>query len=147
MAYENSRRSIPERLFLLSLTDTRLFSLKILSLSEIFIPKAKTIFRFVSILHGSPRSIRVMVRGEMLASLESSALLIIRDSLISFRLFLLIFKILYYLFNIIIMSLFTFVLQKLCKNQLIFILAVISICFTDCATDQQFEPIANYLIL
>jgi len=65
-----------------------MFLPKILSLSEIFNPKAKTIFRFVSILHGSPRSIRVMVRGEMLAFLESSALLIIRDSLISFKLFL-----------------------------------------------------------
>jgi len=67
-----------------------MFSPKILSLSEIFNPKAKTIFRFVSTLHGLPRSIRVMVRGEMLAFLESSALLIIRDSLTSFRLFLLI---------------------------------------------------------
>jgi hypothetical protein len=40
------------------------------------------------------------VRGEMLASLESSALLIIRDSLISFRLFLLIFLILCHWFDI-----------------------------------------------
>ena len=90
---------MPERLSLPSLTDTTMFSPKILSLSEILNPKAKTIFRFVSILHGSPRSIRVMVRGETLASLESSALLIIRDSLISFRLFLLISLILCHWFD------------------------------------------------
>ena len=138
---------MPARLSLPSLTDTAMFSPKILSLSDIFNPRPKTIFRFVSILHGSPRSIRVMVRGEMLASLESSALLIIRDSLISFRLFLLIFKILYYLFDIIIMSLLTFVLQKPCKKQSIFISTIISYSYTGNATDQQFELMANSLIL
>jgi hypothetical protein len=56
--------------------------------SEIFNPKPKTILRFVSDLHDIPFSIRVMVRREMLALLESSALLIIIDSLISLRLFL-----------------------------------------------------------
>ena len=60
-------------------------------LSDNFKPKAKTIFRFVSILHGLPRSIRVMVRGEMSAFLESSALLINKDSLISLKEFFSIF--------------------------------------------------------
>jgi hypothetical protein len=66
------------------------FSANIFFLSVIFNPKAKTIFRFVSDLHDIPFSIRVMVRGEILALLESSALLIIKDSLIFLRLFLLI---------------------------------------------------------
>ena len=66
------------------------FLAKIFFLSDIFNPKAKTIFRFVSDLHDIPFSIRVMVRGEILALLESSALLIINDSLIFLRLFLLI---------------------------------------------------------
>jgi len=66
------------------------FSANIFFLSVIFSPKAKTIFRFVSGLHVIPLSIRVMVRGEILALLESSALLIIKDSLIFLRLFLLI---------------------------------------------------------
>jgi len=42
------------------------------------------IFRFVSILHGFPCSIRVRVSTDNFAFLASSALLIIRDSLISF---------------------------------------------------------------
>ena len=62
-----------------------------LFLSEIFNPKAKRIFRLVSILHGIPFSIRLMVTGDMLAFLESSALLIRRDSLIFFKEFFLIF--------------------------------------------------------
>ena len=66
------------------------FSTNIFVLSAIFNPKAKTIFRFVSGLHDIPFSIRVMVSGEILALLESSALLIIKDSLIFLRLFLLI---------------------------------------------------------
>ena len=147
MAYENSRRSIPERLSLPSLTDTRLFSLKILPLSEIFSPKAKTIFRFVSILHGSPRSIRVMVRGETLASLDSSALLIIRDSLISFKLFLLIFKILYYSLEIIIMVYCFVYCKNHAKSRLIFILDIISISYKDIMADNHFELTANCLIL
>jgi hypothetical protein len=64
------------------------FSANIFFLSVTFNPKAKTIFRFVSGLHDIPFSIRVMVRGEIWALLESSALLIIKDSLISLRLFL-----------------------------------------------------------
>jgi hypothetical protein len=59
-------------------------------LSEILYPNARIILRFVSILQGMPCSIRVMVIGDMLAFLASSALLIIRDSLISFNKFLLI---------------------------------------------------------
>ena len=66
------------------------FSANIFCLSVNFKPKAKTIFRFVSNLHDIPFSIRVIVRGETLALLESSALLIIKDSLIFLRLFLLI---------------------------------------------------------
>jgi hypothetical protein len=43
------------------------------------------IFRFVSILHDLPFSILVMVKGDILAFLESSVLLIIRDCLISLK--------------------------------------------------------------
>ena len=52
--------------------------------------KAKITFRFVSILHCLPCSIRVIVIGDILAFLASSVLLIMRDSLISFRGFLII---------------------------------------------------------
>jgi len=62
-----------------------------LSLSDNFKPNPKRIFRFVSILHGLPCSIREMVRSEMLAFLESSDLLIKRLSLISFKEFFFIF--------------------------------------------------------
>ena len=59
-------------------------------LSEIFTPKAKRIFRFVPILQGLPSSIRERVRVEMFDFLANSALLIIKDSLISFNEFALI---------------------------------------------------------
>ena len=52
--------------------------------------KAKTTFCFVSILHCLPCSIRVMVVCDILAFLASSALLIIRYSLIFLKEFLLI---------------------------------------------------------
>jgi len=42
------------------------------------------IFRFVSIRQSNPFSIREIVMGETFAFLESSALLIIKDSLIFF---------------------------------------------------------------
>ena len=64
-----------------------MFSLNIFFLSDIFSPRPITILRFVSGLHDIPFSIRVMVRAEMLAVLDSSALLIIKDSLIFLRLF------------------------------------------------------------
>jgi hypothetical protein len=51
-------------------------------------PKAKRIFRFVSIRQGIPFSIRVIVMADMLAFRASSALLIMRDSLVFLRWFL-----------------------------------------------------------
>ena len=60
--------------------------------SEIFNPKAKRIFRFVFILLGFPCSIRVRVIDDMFAFLASSVLLIMKDSLISFKEFVLIFS-------------------------------------------------------
>jgi hypothetical protein len=52
------------------------------------------IFRFVSILHGLPCSIRVRVYTDKFAILASSALLIKKDSLISLKEFVLIFLVL-----------------------------------------------------
>ena len=64
---------------------------KTLFLSDNFKPNAKRIFRFVSILHGLPCSIRVRVSTDRFAILASSALLIKKDSLISFKEFVFIF--------------------------------------------------------
>ena len=64
---------------------------KILSFSERSISRAWRIFRLVSNRQGIPFSIRSMVNGETFAFLASSALLIITDSLIFFKLFLLIY--------------------------------------------------------
>jgi len=50
-----------------------------------FNPKAKRIFRFVSILEGIPFSIRAMVMGDIFALRASSVLLIIKDSLTSLK--------------------------------------------------------------
>ena len=65
-----------------------LYWINILFLSENLYPKAKIIFRCVSILHGIPFTIRVMVMVETFACLASSVLLSIRDSWIFLRLFL-----------------------------------------------------------
>jgi hypothetical protein len=59
-------------------------------LSETFNPKAKRIFRFVSTLQGLPCSILVRVSDDIFDFLASSALLIMKDSLISFKEFVLI---------------------------------------------------------
>jgi len=56
-----------------------------------FNPKAKRIFRFVSILQGLPCSILVMVSDDIFDFLASSVLLIMKDSLNSFKEFVLIF--------------------------------------------------------
>jgi hypothetical protein len=61
-------------------------------LSETFNPKAKRIFRFVSTLQGLPCSILVRVSDDIFDFLESSVLLIMKDSLISFKEFVLIFS-------------------------------------------------------
>jgi len=60
-------------------------SLNILFLSERLYPRAKRIFRLVSTRHGKCFSMRDIVIGETLAFLASSALLIMRDSLIFFK--------------------------------------------------------------
>ena len=86
LSYENWRRSNPKCSFPLALINEAITSFS----SEFIDPKVLIIFRFVSILHGRPCSIRVMVLGDRSVFLASSTLLIIRDSLISFREFLLI---------------------------------------------------------
>lgn len=61
--------------------------MKILFLSERSNPSARMILRMVSIRQGIPLSIRAMVIGETFAALASSALLISKDSLVSFSAF------------------------------------------------------------
>ena len=86
LSYENWRRSNSKRSPPLSLINDAITSFS----SKFIDPKVLIIFRFVSILHARPCSIRVMVLGDRSVFLASSTLLIIRDSLISFREFLLI---------------------------------------------------------
>jgi len=66
----------------------RFYSRNIIFLSDMLYPKAKRIFLFVSTLQGIPRSIRVIVKGDILAFAASSDLLIMRDSLICCKKFL-----------------------------------------------------------
>ena len=80
--------SSPTKWFFLPNSMDFSYSLKILFLSERLRPNANRIFRFVSILHGSPFSILDIVMGETFASLANSALLIRRDSRTSFSEFL-----------------------------------------------------------
>jgi len=63
-----------------------------LFLSDIFNPKAKSILRFVSTRQGLPCSIRVRVSDDIFDFLASSVLLIMKDSLISLKEFVLIFS-------------------------------------------------------
>ena len=86
LSYENWRRSNPKRTPLLSMINDAITSFS----SKFIDPNVLIIFRFVSILHGRPCSIRVMVLGDTSVFFANSTLLIIRDSLISFRGFLLI---------------------------------------------------------
>jgi hypothetical protein len=64
--------------------------LKILCLSESLNPNANRILRWVSIRHGIPLSILVMVMGETSANFESSVLLMRSDSRTDFNLLLII---------------------------------------------------------
>jgi len=67
----------------------RFYSLKIFFLSDTLYPKASRIFLLVSTLQGNPCSIRVIVRGDILAFTASSVLLSMRDFLICCKEFLL----------------------------------------------------------
>ena len=111
--YPNKKMHVHPRSCLLGKITSSSFSLTVLILylpntlflSITFKPKAKIIFRCVSILHGMPCSIRETVMGDIPAFLASSVLLISKDSLIFFNRFLLILKILLLCYFVFIMLL------------------------------------------